>query len=194
MTVDWDFISSLEGSLVTKGYVPVNRKTGMVIGHSGVTIATGYDIGQHSPEQIREIPLEPEIQKRLLPYSLLQGKPAILALRRKPLNITLDEAKIIARHTKETTLAQIEQLYKRSTGKDFAELPDAAQTVVLSLGINFGTALDRSLPNTWATICRRDWVGLVEKLLSFPSKNKELASRREREGVYLRSFVNATIH
>ena len=39
MTIDWEFIASLEGAEVLHGYVPVS-KSGEVVGKSGVTVGT----------------------------------------------------------------------------------------------------------------------------------------------------------
>ena len=40
--IDWDFISSLEGKGITQGYVPSDN--------SGVTIATGFDLKEKTPD------------------------------------------------------------------------------------------------------------------------------------------------
>jgi Bacterial toxin homologue of phage lysozyme, C-term len=44
MAVDWKFIGTLEGAGILKGYVPVSQTS-----NSGVTIATGVDLGQGQP-------------------------------------------------------------------------------------------------------------------------------------------------
>ncbi len=43
MAIDWDFISSLEGDQRLAGYVPAAD-----VSESGVTIATGVDLGQRN--------------------------------------------------------------------------------------------------------------------------------------------------
>ena len=40
--INWDFISGLEGKSITQGYVPSDN--------SGVTIATGFDLKEKTPD------------------------------------------------------------------------------------------------------------------------------------------------
>lgn len=49
--IDWKFIAAREGAEVLIGYVPM--KNGKVFGISGVTIATGVDLGQRNESDLK---------------------------------------------------------------------------------------------------------------------------------------------
>ena len=53
--IDFSFIRRVEGGQWLVGYVPNNEITGTPSGGSGITIATGFDIGQSSPSDISNI-------------------------------------------------------------------------------------------------------------------------------------------
>lgn len=64
--VDWGFIRNLEG-FSNKGYVPTD-KMGKAIGQSGVTIGTGFDLGQHSEQDLVNIGVPNDLIQVLHPY------------------------------------------------------------------------------------------------------------------------------
>ncbi len=50
--IDWSYIKEQEG-FETTGYVPKN-KDGSAMGHSGVTVASGFDLGSRTPESLKD--------------------------------------------------------------------------------------------------------------------------------------------
>ena len=54
LAVDYAFIRNHEGAAVLNGYVP-QKKDGTVIGKSGVTIASGFDLGQQNSYDLNRI-------------------------------------------------------------------------------------------------------------------------------------------
>ena len=90
--VNYSFISELEGGAQLKGYVPdaANSK-------SGVTIATGFDIGQRSREDLERMFFiaRPSLIDKLLPYCEQHGEHAQMMLNLMPLKVSEDEATLI---------------------------------------------------------------------------------------------------
>ena len=72
--IDFDFIKENEG-FELQGYVPVD-KNNEPLGHSGVTIASGFDLGQRGPRDIKGF--YKELKNKLFPYLVLQGKETLL--------------------------------------------------------------------------------------------------------------------
>ena len=85
--IDWAFIGSLEGQSVLDGYVPDPNGS-----QSGVTVATGVDLGQMDKEALRALELPIALARKLAPYVGLKGATATMALASMPLSLTPDEA------------------------------------------------------------------------------------------------------
>ena len=49
--IDWDFITEQEGGRILKGYLPDKKSK------SGVTIATGFDLGQRNESDLQGLSL-----------------------------------------------------------------------------------------------------------------------------------------
>ena len=65
--IDWNFIAKEEGKRILKGYVPLPDKS-----KSGVTIASGFDLGQHNESDLKGLKLSAALTKKLKPYLLLK--------------------------------------------------------------------------------------------------------------------------
>src|SRR5262249_52129850 len=87
--VNSEWITKNEGGSSRKGYVP-RVKGGS--DNSGVTIAAGFDLGQHSLDDLRRLNLSDDLIKRLSPYLGLTGQAARDALAKQSVSISRDEA------------------------------------------------------------------------------------------------------
>ena len=122
--IDWGFIAELEGESRTEGYVPTERGTGKVLGHSGVTVGTGFDLGQHGEADLRRMGISEELITKLHPYLQLQVKNAQNFLKKNPLNLRpeqlaeLSDVRAESTSSSETTDAEfralIESLEKKA--------------------------------------------------------------------------------
>lgn len=177
--VDWTFLERQEGRRVLKGYVP--QRSGEVIGKSGVTVATGVDIGQRTREQIATLDLPDALKSKLYPYAGLRREAALKALAEKPLSITEDEAKALDEQVIRKDVRLMAHYYNQRAIEAFDRIPWQVQTVLASLAINFGPALHVALPQTFAHACRGDWRAVQGRLENFPGKDPELDARRKRE-------------
>src|SRR5260370_7842597 len=75
--VNKGWIKKNEGGSLLSGYVPRVKNGG---DNSGVTIAAGFDLGQHKLADLRSYNLSPNLTKRLSPYLLLTRQYATDAL------------------------------------------------------------------------------------------------------------------
>ncbi len=64
--VDFAFIASLEGDQWLRGYIPMGK--GQVIGQSGMTVATGFDVGQWGAKNLQDFGFSKQLIEKLKPY------------------------------------------------------------------------------------------------------------------------------
>jgi hypothetical protein len=152
-----DYICSVlarfEGSAVRRGYVPCKggNYTGAgdfsgkePFGASGVTIGTGFDLGQQTAAEVSALKLSEPLYVKLLPYTGKKLRRALSALADKPLELTGEEVAeldgaVHARYINETAA-----LFGRPA---FEGAPPQAQAVAVSLHYQFGTPARAASPN-----------------------------------------------
>lgn len=189
-SIDHKFIERAEARRL-RAYVP-QRRDGTVIGRSGVTMATGVDVGHMSREQVIALAIGDDLKRKLLKYVGLTGQAAVTALIREPLMLSEREASLLDKAVHSRIIRDLAARFERASGQAFDAIPPEAQTVLASLAINFGPAGLESMRKTWAHIKALDWPGLSAWLDKFPSKQKELQSRRRTEAALLRDIKAAT--
>ena len=173
--VNYSFISELEGGAQLNGYVPdaANSK-------SGVTIATGFDIGQRSREDLRL--LFPEsLAIKLRPYSLLKGLDAQAELDKSPLTISKHEAQMIDAWVKFDVVESLMNQYNKHSAIKFEQLPEPMQTVIASVAFQYGN-LAKRCPNFWRTAITQNTQAMIDELVDFGDR---YTTRRWREARYL---------
>jgi len=177
-SINYAFISELEGGQVLVGDVPDPHHS-----NSGVTIATGFDIGQRSPDEIDAMDIPQDLRERLKPYAGIMGQAALDALSANGgLIITRDEADAIDMAVKTQAYSLLVQGYdSESPGLLFCQLPEPAQTVIASVAFQYGDLAIRT-PRFWSFVIVQDWAGAIDELRNFGDRYQ---SRREREADYL---------
>jgi len=91
ININFRFISDRESGQRLTGYVPHAQGS-----NSGVTVATGVDIGQCDQNQINGWNIPATLKAKLLPYvKPLTGQSAQDLLDHQPLTITKDEADVL---------------------------------------------------------------------------------------------------
>jgi hypothetical protein len=181
--VDWRFIRAREGGQRLRGYVPGGR--------SGVTIATGVDLGQRSRDDILRLGVSADLSRKLLPYALKRGRAAAAYLETHALVITRAEAAELDRAVQDELLASLRSRFDRAAAGSrapaaFSELPPEAQTVIASVAFQYGPNLKRATPRFWRYVTRRQWREAVEELEDF---GDAYDSRRAREAELLRKAL-----
>ena len=152
--------------------------------HSGVTIATGVDLGQFQESHLD--PLLGALRAKLDPYIGLKQQDAVTALAKAPLTVTQAEADALDDIFHNVVMGPVEARYYMSTAKQFSSLPDAVQTVVASVAYQYGPLWVHT-PKFWATVVHSSWYGMASVLDNFGDDYK---TRREAEAAYLRKWLD----
>lgn len=177
--IDYSFLSQLEGGSVTKGYVPAAG-----VSKSGVTIATGFDLGQRNEADLKTLGLPSDMIAILKPYVGKKAKDAQDALAKTPLTITTAQAATIDRAVKKSHVASIIRKYNASAEnkKKFTDLPAEAQTVIASISFQYGTNLDVRAPKFWKAAKAQDWKACIAILNNY---GDAYPTRRRKEAALL---------
>ena len=183
--IDYKFLSDLEGGSKTIGYVPAAN-----VSKSGVTIGTGFDLGQRSEADLKRLKLTVALINKLKPYLGNKGKAAADLIKKKPLTINAAEAKSIDKAVKSAHVTSLKTKYAASlhnkAKKDFFNLPAEAQTVVASVSFQYGVNLDTAAPKFWKSASAQDWKETVKVLKSF---GDAYPTRRKKEAALLEKIV-----
>ncbi len=183
--IDWKFIAELEGGVQLKGYVPAASTS-----NSGVTIATGVDLGARTLKEISKWPIADSLKVKLAPYLGRKGQEAANLLRELPLEITEDEATQIETAACGPIFDQLRKAYDKTVGKDaFYQLPGEAQTALASLAYQYGPNLAHRAPKFWGYACQKDWRACVNELENFGDR---YPTRRRKEAKLLRQVLDTT--
>lgn len=162
---------------------------------SGVTIAAGFDIGQHSLGELRAFGFPKDLTDRLSPYVGLKGQDARDALAKKPLTITAPEAALINKTVLNSKLNAAAQAFDKARGGSgaFSKLPWQAQTVIGDLWYNLGDLRDEDhgAPNLWKQVTTGDWEGAYQNLRHFTRLDETLANRARTDSKLLRKAIDA---
>jgi len=175
-SVNWGLIEYLEGN-TTHGVVP--NVNGKVIGHSGVTIASGFDLGSHNSNDLKVMGLSSTVMNKLTPYLGQQGSTALNYLNSHPLTITVAEAKEINSAAHSTALAKVAVAYDTALNQDgaFFKLPSMAQTTIASVSFQYGD-LGKAAPAFWGDVVAKNWTAAVSELRNF---HDDFSTRRNTE-------------
>lgn len=185
--IDLVFLSNLEGGCKVNGYVPAAS-----VSKSGVTIATGFDLGQRSETDLKNLKLNPSLIKKLATYLGKKSKEASDVLKKQSLVLSLDEATSIDKAVKSEHIKKLQLKYKNaSTNKENIELfslPAEAQTVIASVTFQYGINLDIAAPKFWIAVTTQNWKEAMDLLNNF---GDAYPTRRKTEAKLLEGLVNA---
>lgn len=172
--IDFAAVSQFEGKQRLDGYVPMSK--GQVAGRSGVTIATGWDIGQMNRQEIKALNLPPALEQKVLPYAGKVKGDAVDALQAQPLQISRDEANLIDQKIKAKHLgAAIRSWDAGKNGQPptvkFAELTPAQQTVLFSRTFHQGVGMANTATakDFYAAAQKSDWQQAESELRDYPA-------------------------
>jgi len=173
--IDFNFIQDLEGYELV-GYVPTS-------GNSGVTIASGFDIGQRSIDELEKA-FDEDLVSKLEPYVGLKRADAEIELDRTPLIITNSEALVINEYAHNQVRERL--LDDWCGSMQFDSLSDECQTVVASVAFQYGS-LATKCPNFWRQVTNGDWFEAYKNLCDF---GDAYGTRRRKEAALLGSWIN----
>jgi hypothetical protein len=176
--VNFAALSRFEGGQWTRGYVPP-------AGRSGVTIGTGFDVGQWNKRDFRtKLGLPESIAERLDPYAGHIRGNAVAQLNRVPLSITRDEANVIDQGVHRFFVRETMERWDAARGPNtpaYRELSEAQQTVLFSRSYHQGVAMPSTsvARNFYRAAQRNDWRSAEDHLRNYPVRP---AWYRERVG------------
>tara|TARA_R110002072_G_scaffold155425_6_gene305732 strand:- start:314 stop:1735 length:1422 start_codon:yes stop_codon:yes gene_type:complete len=176
--VDFDFIKKREGYKKTM-YVPVDNK-GKVLGKSGPTIASGFDLGQRSEADLKGLPVS--LIAKLKPYLGKRGSTSDIYVKANPLTLTSDEVDDINKFAKKQEVNRLKEDWEGSTSTlGFDDLTEAQATVVASVAFQYGN-LPTKAPTFWKHVTNGDWDKAEAELRAFGDK---YPTRRTAEADFL---------
>jgi len=184
--VDYSFIRQMENGTdstpKTKGYIPTNKK-GMPIDSSGVTIASGLDLGSKDVAWLKDLGLPDNLIDRFKPYLGKKRVAAQIALKRKPLYITSAEADLIDSKVIPLFAKGAAREYTGLSARDskisFEQLPQEVRTALTSARYQYGSLTARG----WlAEATHLASLGHYDKAAEkFETSGDKYASRRKAE-------------
>ncbi len=154
------------------------------MGASGVTIATGCDLGQTNIATLQEYAVAPHIIQQLSPYIGRKRDDAINALHITPLAISQSDAQALddAIHNGYLNKYVIPNFDRKSRLR-FADQAEAVQTIYFSIIFQRGcTGADNAHPNIMAAFHRSAFENAARMLMAWTG---DYAARRNAEGKYL---------
>lgn len=186
--IDYELLASFEGDCKLEGYVPDPDKSA-----SGVTVATGFDLGARNAYDMERLGIHGDLLKKLKPYLGLQGNAALEMLQTTPLEINDSECLFINSAVKAHFTALLVARYNSAIGSgmlSFDSLPRQAQTVIASVSYQYGLNLNVKTPKFWNAVTTQDWPSTVEILENFGDRYK---TRRGREAELLKQIVSTSV-
>ena len=176
--VDFSFIKEREGYEKSMG-VPTDDN-GDVLGKSGPTIASGFDLGQRNEADLAGLPIE--LVNKLKPYLGLTGDAAKLFVDNNKLTLTTKELDTINEFAKSKEIGKLKQAWNSSNSSvQFEDLTKEQATAVASVAFQYGN-LATETPKFWGYVTSGDWVAAAKELRNFGDK---YPSRRKLEANYL---------
>jgi hypothetical protein len=172
--IDWAFIGTLEGEAIRTGYVPSDN--------SGVTIATGVDLGPKGMAELLALNLGAALTGKLQPYLGLRGGAARGKLASLPLTLSAEEVARLDAAERAILVGALVPKFNAASASDFDALSRAQQTVIASVAYQYGVGLDQATPNFWRQVTTGDWPGALANLRNF---GDAYATRRNKEADYL---------
>jgi len=172
----------LEGGQKLDGYVPAATKS-----KSGVTVATGFDLGARNEADLLRLRLSSTLVKKLKPYLTLKSVTAEQFVKKSPLKISKLEADTIDKAAKSSITNQLIQKYNMSIAaglEKFDFLPAEAQTVIASVYYQYGN-LSTEAPKFWSEVIKQDWKAAVAILNNFQDR---YPTRRKKEASLLKKI------
>ena len=193
----------IEGPQQLRGYIPCRWTRGRTrnytgqphpeeytaMGASGVTIATGVDLGQRRADELLSWGLSDGVVNSLSPYIGCKQDAAIAALYRIPLVVSQETGDGIDTAVHAGYLrSYVVPIYDDGSARPFGELPRQAQAAIMSLCYQRGPGWPRKhAPNTWAAFLRGDWTDAARRLRTH-SYWEGYQARRALEGALLQEI------
>jgi hypothetical protein len=175
----FEFLRDVEG-FETSGYVPEDEQ-GNPIENSGITIATGLDLGQQDEDSLRRMGLSDELISIFRPYLGLRRGEAQRFLSENPLTISEEQARSVEESLMYHDFYRMADLWnstqREQDGIRWDQLDPEKQTVLLSVFRQYGNIPKRT-PKFWRAASQGRWDDVLSELRDFRDDYK---TRRNKE-------------
>ena len=145
-------------------YIP--SENGRVIGRSGVTIASGFDLGQHDSAYMESLEVDESIKAKLVNSGFLglRGEAAWKAHEELgPIRLEASQAEAIDSAVRRRELDALVRAFDRESKiGSFVQLDPGAQTVLFDMWWNYGGKMTRY--QFWQQFTTGDWEKAAENL------------------------------
>ena len=175
-SINWEFISELEGKGVKKAYVPSDN--------SGVTVATGFDLKEKDVELMTEMGISEDTTNLLSQFFGMSGAEAKEASAN--FSLTDDQVTEIDKASHSWYANQVKKAYENGDHQTaWDDLTEAQRTVIASVGFQHGTSFKRKDGTEMNYIKQaraNDWEALLANLRNF---GDDFNTRRNKEADFL---------
>ena len=179
--LDTNFLKKVEG-FETNAYVPTDKKTKKALGNSGVTIASGIDLGQWSEKDLVNLKVPQPILNKLKPYLGKTKDSSIKFLDNNPLSLKEEDAVELNNIFKTHFAEKIANRFNKDSNIKFEDLPSEVQTPLISVGFQYGNSMFNH--NFWKQVTGGKWKDAYNNLMNYGDK---YSTRRKKEAALLKS-------
>ena len=179
--LDTNFLKKVEG-FETNAYVPIDKQTKKALDKSGVTIASGIDLGQWSEKELENLKVPQPILNKLKPYLGKTKDSAIKFLANNPLSLPEAEAVELNNIFKTHFAEKIASRFNKDSNIKFEDLPSEVQTPLISVGFQYGNKMFKH--NFWKQVTSGKWKDAYNNLMNY---GDDYSTRRKKEAALLKS-------
>ena len=167
----FEFLKKVEGNEYT-AYVPP-------VGHSGVTIGIGVDLGNMN---FKRSELPKEVYDKISIYYGFTRDAAKEILAAKPLDLTPDMVDLISQLAIDIHQKELESWFDRESDVPFSMLTLNQKKVLMSVKYQYGN-IRRRTPKFWLFATRGDWQAVHDELMDF---GDAFPTRRRKEAALIK--------
>jgi GH24 family phage-related lysozyme (muramidase) len=163
----------------------------MPLGASGVTIGTGFDLGQQNDASLDALGLPEGLAAKLRRYTGMKRLDAVKYLADHPLVLTEEEVAALDKAVHEKYIMETAVMFGREA---FEAAPEQAQAVAVSLHYQFGTprrAASPALSLAWDALRTGKYKDAAEYLTApsgWSAEHRKYLNRRKQEAALLREI------
>ena len=186
--INWKFIAKMEGTR-NDVYVPLDKQ-GKVLGISGSTIASGFDLGQIDSAGFKKYGFSSSIETKLAPYVGKKGVAAQDYVKINPLRLLDAEILEINRIVHSKYAIRAEAYYNQTAPADnkFKSLLAPAQTAFASVFFQYGQ--HKSTGTLREKLLAKDYKESVNTLLHFTARTSEVENIKTHKKTHLMQYLS----
>lgn len=182
-----DFVGTylkLEEGFETNPYIP--KEDGKVLDNSGVTVASGVDLGAATEDSFKKMGVSDEIIKKVKPYLGLKGEAANKKLTETPATaLTEEEANELNKLVKKDRYNEVVKAFNKSSDIDWADLSDKRKAAITSVAFQYGLSKVKGW-GLWKQFTEGKWDEASDNMLY--DFNNEYLTRRGNTAALLKDM------